>query len=73
MKKRLMALMTIVVIAGSACSNTAAPASSGAAASQPAASQPAAASAATATKLVVWARNYTVEAGKAQPWAPTRA
>jgi multiple sugar transport system substrate-binding protein len=59
--KRLMALLSVVMIVGSAC-NATAPASQ-TPASQPAAttaaSQPAA-SAAEAVKLVVWPRNYTL-------------
>ena len=60
MNKRLMALLSVVVIVGSAC-NATAPASQ-TPASQPAAttgaSQPA--PSAEAVKLVVWPRNYTL-------------
>jgi len=65
--KRLAALLSVMVIVGSACTPAASeapPASGGA--TQPAGTQAAPASG----KLVVWGRNYTVEEGKAQPWAP---
>jgi multiple sugar transport system substrate-binding protein len=67
MNKRLLALLSVIVIVGSACSPAVsqAPAATGSGASQPAAT-----TAATPTKLTVWARNYTVENGKKQPWAP---
>ena len=67
MNKRLAALLSVMVIVGSACTPAASeapPASGGA--TQPAGTQAAPASG----KLVVWGRNYTVEEGKAQPWAP---
>ena len=68
MNRRLAALAGVLVIVGNACSTaapSAAPTSGGTATQQPPASQ-----AATGGKLVVWGRNYTVEDGKAQPWAP---
>jgi len=66
MNKRLLALLSVIVIVGSACT----PAASVAPAATGGASQPAGTQAATGGKLVVWGRNYTVEEGKAQPWAP---
>jgi multiple sugar transport system substrate-binding protein len=70
MNKRLLALLAVILIVGTACQTTATTATTAPAGSGAAASQPAATSAAAATKLVVWARNYTVEDGKKQPWAP---
>src|SRR2546426_2311366 len=66
MNKRLPALLSVVAIVGSACSPTAsqAPAATGTA------SQPAATTAAAPATITVWARNYTVEEGRIQPWAP---
>lgn len=62
MTKRLMALLSVIVIVGAACSPAASPAPTGSApAGSAAASQPAASSAAPAeAKLVVWPRNYTL-------------
>ena len=67
MNKRLLALLSVMVIVGGACSPAAsqAPAATGAGASQPAAT-----TAAAPVTLTVWARNYTVEEGRIQPWAP---
>jgi multiple sugar transport system substrate-binding protein len=67
MNKRLLALLSVMVIVGGACSPAAsqAPAATGAGASQPAAT-----TAAAPVTLTVWARNYTVEEGRVQPWAP---
>jgi multiple sugar transport system substrate-binding protein len=64
--KRLMALMAVVVIVGSACTPAASTAPATGAATQPAA----ATTAAAPISLTVWARNYTVEEGRVQPWAP---
>ena len=66
MNKRLPALLSVVAIVGSACTAapTQAPAASGTA------SQPAATTAAAPATITVWARNYTVEEGRIQPWAP---
>lgn len=67
MNKRLMALLTVIVLVGSACTPAATSAPGG---TSVAATQPAGTAAAAGGKLVVWARNYTVEEGKKQPWAP---
>jgi ABC-type glycerol-3-phosphate transport system substrate-binding protein len=66
MNKRLLALLSVMVIVGGACSPVASqpPAATGGA------SQPAATTAAAPITLTVWARNYTVEEGRIQPWAP---
>jgi ABC-type glycerol-3-phosphate transport system substrate-binding protein len=66
MNKRLMALLTVIVLVGSACSPaaTTTPAGTGTAAT------PGATTAAAPVTLTVWARNYTVEEGRVQPWAP---
>jgi multiple sugar transport system substrate-binding protein len=66
MNKRLPALLAVIVIVGSACS----PAASEAPAATGTASQPAATTAAAPATITVWARNYTVEEGRIQPWAP---
>ncbi len=66
MNKRLVALLSVVVIVGSACT----PAASQTPAASGAASQPAASTAAAPVTITVWARNYTVEEGRIQPWAP---
>ena len=74
MSKRLMALLAVLGIVGSACSPAATPTpaatapagTSGAAAT----SAPPATSAAAPVSLTIWARNYTVESGRIQPWAP---
>jgi multiple sugar transport system substrate-binding protein len=65
MNKRLLALLSVMVIVGGACSPapSGAPAATGGGASQPAATT-------TAATITVWARNYTVEEGRIQPWAP---
>jgi multiple sugar transport system substrate-binding protein len=67
-KKRLVALLSVVVIVGSACTPqapaTQAPGATGTA------SQPAATTAAAPVTLTVWARNYTLDEGRIQPWAP---
>ena len=67
MNKRLLALLSVMVIVGGACSPAAtqAPAATGGAASQPAAT-----TAQESATITVWARNYTVEEGRIQPWAP---
>ena len=67
MNRRLLALLSVLVIVGSACTPAAseAPAATGSTASQPAAT-----TAAVPVTLTVWARNYTVEDGRIQPWAP---
>jgi multiple sugar transport system substrate-binding protein len=66
MNKRLLALLSVMVIVGGACS----PVASQAPAATGGASQPAATTAAAPITLTVWARNYTVEEGRIQPWAP---
>jgi len=66
MNKRLPALLSVVAIVGSACT----PAASQAPAASGTASQPAATTAAAPATITVWARNYTVEEGRIQPWAP---
>ena len=70
MNKRLMALLAVIVLVSSACAPAATqvPAATGAA-SLPAATTAATTAAAPIT-LTVWARNYTVEEGRVQPWAP---
>ncbi len=79
MNKRLMALLSVVVIVGGACSPQASPGPTGPAASQPtvtaapAASQPTVTAAPEAVNLSVWARNYTVADGRIQPWDPKTA
>src|SRR2546427_700766 len=67
MNKRLLALLSVIAIVGGACSPVATSSTGPTAAG---ASQPAATTATTPIKLTVWARNYTVENGKKQPWAP---
>src|SRR5436309_2629388 len=67
MKIRLVALASIVAIVAGACSGAATP--------TPPAGATATAAQATATtaapvKLTVWARNYTVDPKRVQPWAP---
>src|SRR6266550_2547513 len=66
MNKRLLALLSVVAIVGSACTAapTQAPAATGTA------SQPAATTAAAPATITVWARNYTVDPARIQPWAP---
>src|SRR5437867_12002476 len=67
MNKRLLALLSVVAIVGSACTPTATQAP---AASSGTASLPAATTAAAPVTITVWARNYTVAEGRIQPWAP---
>ena len=57
MKMRLLALLSVVVIVGGACSGQASTSPSG---SEPAGSQPAGSTAPEAVKLTVWPRNYTL-------------
>src|SRR5437773_5780331 len=66
MNKRLPALLAVVVIVVGACS----PAASQAPAATGGASQPAATTAAAPATITVWARNYTLDEGRIQPWAP---
>jgi len=70
MSHRLKALIGTLVILATACSNAAPSVAPSTGASAPPAATQGASAPAAASKLVVWARNYTVEAGKAQPWAP---
>jgi multiple sugar transport system substrate-binding protein len=65
--KRLAALLAVMVIVGGACS----PAPSAAPGATTGATEgPAATTAAAPVTLTVWARNYTVEKDRIQPWAP---
>ena len=66
MTKRLLALLSVIAIVGSACT----PAASQAPAATGGASQPAATTAAVPATITVWARNYTLAEGRIQPWAP---
>jgi ABC-type glycerol-3-phosphate transport system substrate-binding protein len=73
MNQRLRGLIAAVAIIATACGTTASPSaapSTGAAASVPPAATPAASSPATATKLNVWARNYTLN--QDEPWQPAK-
>jgi multiple sugar transport system substrate-binding protein len=67
MNKRLLALLSVMVIVGGACSPAASqpPAATGGASQPPAATTPA-----QSATITVWARNYTLDEGRIQPWAP---